>query len=257
MPAASQSWLASTSAHDRMTGPRSIASPAIGSSLRVHDAGLVFPLPAGHELVGIHDHVLPAVVVHEVEVQHEHARLQRDDDALARRDAMAARADDALGVEEQHDLFAQARELGVACRSRGTAATRASRATAPPEWPAFAGSAAGASAEVRSEHGAAALLGVAGSPRRRHRTASACRAVAAPRAPEASRRRAAARDDRAAAPPRLVERAACLVAASPCALAMCIAELLRTRVLTIAPARATPRCCAARSPACESRAAGC
>ncbi len=46
-------------------------------------------------------------------VQDQHAGLQRDHDALARRHAVAARADDVLCMQEQHDLFAQAPELIV------------------------------------------------------------------------------------------------------------------------------------------------
>ena len=108
-PDASQSALASTSGQDSTTGPRGIASPA-NAHIAVNDAGLVLALPAGDELARVHDDVLEAVVEREVELEDEHARLDRDDRALQRRDLVAARADDSLGVEEQHDLLAQPRQ---------------------------------------------------------------------------------------------------------------------------------------------------
>ena len=46
-------------------------------------------------------------------IEYQHAGLQRDHHALARCHPVAARADDVLGVQEQDDLFAQAREFVV------------------------------------------------------------------------------------------------------------------------------------------------
>jgi hypothetical protein len=96
----------------------------------MHDARLVLPFPAGNEFIRIDDDVLPAVVVREIVVENQYAGLQRDHYALTRPSPVAARADDVLCMQEQHDFFAQGVSTRLPYRWRGTATTPANRATA-------------------------------------------------------------------------------------------------------------------------------
>ena len=169
---------------------------------------------------------------------------------------MAARADDALRVEEQHDLLAQPRELVVRVRSRGTAATRATSRHSASGIACVRRIASLAPAAQSQSNMARRLLGVAGRGLVGRRTASG---VPSSRCASASGSASTSRSLRAIVvvlPPRLVERAARLL------------ELLlapredRRRTCAnsrLAPrrARATPRSSAARSRACGSPAAGC
>ena len=162
---------------------------------------------------------------------------------------MAARADDALGIEEQHDLLAQARELGI--RVDRKERQRLERLAPQPFRDRLRAQdpLAGASA-VRGEHGPCGLLGVARRLRRRHRTASA---VPSSRSASCSGSASTSRSCRVIA--RLRTPASSSVSARLVEFVLGprdhVAELLELG-LDRRRARATLRCCAARSPACES-----
>jgi hypothetical protein len=100
MPALSQS-----APEDRLAGQRFCSL--------MHDARVVLELQVGNEFVGIDDHVLPSIEVARVQIEDQHASLNRDGNPHHRRNVEAATADDAFFGEKHHHKLAQPRKLRV------------------------------------------------------------------------------------------------------------------------------------------------
>jgi hypothetical protein len=96
--------------HDRPARHRFARQRSI---MAMHDACVVLEFPARNELVGVDDHVLPAVVIGHVEVEHEDACLDCDDHSLQRCDFVALGADNRLRRQKKDNLRAKPDELVV------------------------------------------------------------------------------------------------------------------------------------------------